>query len=331
MATPSQAHHLYERIVNAVDPVSEIRKFYAKGTEQEETDWLEFKTLPDQNVDAKLKSLWAESLCGFSNNTGGVLVWGIAARKNANDVDAACGEMLVKNPKAVKSRLIELQGDSVTPPPTNVLIHVVEAATGDGFVICFVPEGQFKPYRAEDKRQYVIRAGDRFVVMSTAMLRSMFFPKSQAAFKIWAIATISRRHSMEIEFQIANAGNATATDMYVAIRPVKGAHKLGKYHLKPGSRWSLVPGKYDIQGFESLKPLHPGSSDCFGAIIWSGEPEGSGLPEYAFLESPSILLAFTVYCANQEPQSFSAMISGVKAFHVGSLDIEFSRVLDSGS
>jgi len=46
-----------------------------------EEEWLDFKgaaaTPPD-----KIKEIWSKALAGFANTEGGVLVWGIDARKD---------------------------------------------------------------------------------------------------------------------------------------------------------------------------------------------------------------------------------------------------------
>ena len=265
--TPSFAGDFYDRIVMSASPVDEIRRLFDSTIPQEETDWLDFKTLPDPDPkDSKLKSLWNEALCGFSNNMGGVLIWGVDARKNADNIDAARGEAPIKNPFVKKSRLIELQRNAVSPPIMNVAIEAYETAPGEGFIVCFVPEGRFKPYRTEDsKRQFHLRAGDNLVPMSTAMLRSMFYPQSHAAFAISAAAKYSKGDGeIKIEFTIKNVGNATSPDTYISlVRDSRQGPGLSSPTYQGAVGWDQLQASGMTAGFTTNRPLHPEISRLF--------------------------------------------------------------------
>jgi hypothetical protein len=154
---PSLARQFFEQFLAATDRVAFIRNLYDPADPVSETDWLDFKQQPSPNLkDPKWREMWVEALAGFANNAGGVLVWGIDARKDpATNVDAACGERPVDNPSGLKSRLTELQRQATDPPLANVEIEPVPlpADPGKGFVVCFIPEGPFKPYRTEDGRR----------------------------------------------------------------------------------------------------------------------------------------------------------------------------------
>lgn len=123
---PSLARNFFERITKAGDPVAAIRSLINLTQPTFENDWLDFKREhPDPNQ-RDPKRIWSEALGGFSNNQGGVLIWGIDARKTrvgGVEIDAAFGECLMNNPQGVKSRLIELQRDATNPPTTNVEIE----------------------------------------------------------------------------------------------------------------------------------------------------------------------------------------------------------------
>jgi hypothetical protein len=193
-----------------------------------ETDWIDFKLKPKD--DNKTSELWAKALSGFANSGGGLVVWGIDARKNsATRKDAACGEEPIANPLAFKTRLIELQRGATNPPLANVQIEVGETAPNEGFVVCCIPEGRFKPYRAEiaGKPQYYIRAGDQFVIPAPALLRTLFYPQSHVVFQIEAIlswrtgvgeALVPDMARMSCDIHVHNQGPATAKDAWISIQ-----------------------------------------------------------------------------------------------------------------
>jgi Putative DNA-binding domain len=189
MPAPTLARDFYDRIVTAPDPVEAIRNLIDLTVPTFETDWLDFKGDPGdpkrpdlKQRDRKVRELWSEAIGGFANNQGGVLVWGIDARKidtPHGEIDAASGDKPVDNPIALKSRLIELQRGATDPPLANVLVeaYVIPGSPSRGYVVCYVPQGPFKPYRSEQPGpQYYLRAGDNTVVMSRPVLASMFYP-----------------------------------------------------------------------------------------------------------------------------------------------------------
>jgi hypothetical protein len=145
--TPSLARDFFDRIVNSADPVGAIQGLIstdpAKTTA--ETDWLDFKTEdPDpKRRETQIKKTWSEALAGFANNHGGLLVWGIEAKKTkigGIEMDAACGEKPMTDPLALRSRLVELQRGATDPPLGNVEVKAYEipSSPGKGFVVCYM-------------------------------------------------------------------------------------------------------------------------------------------------------------------------------------------------
>jgi hypothetical protein len=271
MPPPSIARDFFEQIRNAADSVALIRGLYDPASPTFETDWLDFKQQPSPNLmDRKWREIWVEALAGFANNEGGVVIWGIDARKDpATNVDAACGEVPVDNPKAVKSRLIELQRQATDPPLANVEIDAYEIPTspGKGFVVCFVPQGPYRPYRAEDgrKSQYYVRSGDNFTILSRSMLQALFYPRTKAVFRAKAKLTwdLARQPPggrdaatlFTCGIALVNDGAATTRDAFVTVKSdLKGM--LGGPRFLDGP-WLMSQSAAHWQ-FEATRPTHPG-------------------------------------------------------------------------
>jgi hypothetical protein len=309
------ARSFFDQMCSAPDPVAFIRGLVNSTPPTYETDWLDFKQQPSRDLKHhKWREMWVEALTGFANNQGGVVIWGIDARKDkTTNFDVACGEEPVDNPKGVKSRLVELQRQATDPPLANVEIEAYGHPTepGKGFVICFVPEGPFKPYRAEDGRssQYYIRAGDNFVVMSRSMLQSLFYPRSQPVFRargrifseLPARGASGERNvvCLSCSVELVNDGTATARDAFVQLRHNVG----GDILLEPAQGcWTpyLTPSG---QEFESARPLHPAKVtplfearwDLAVMTAWS-----SGFQAVPPCSHPCFDLE--VFCENQERQ-----------------------------
>jgi hypothetical protein len=308
------ARSFFDQIHTATDPVAAIRSLVGSTPPTYETDWLDFKQQPNTNLkDSKWRDMWIEALTGFANNQGAVIIWGLDARKDpATNVDAACGEKPVDNPNGVKSRLIELQRQATDPPLGNVEIEAYEipSAPGTGFVVCFVPEGSFKPYRAEDGRrsQYYLRTGDNFIVMSRSVLQAMFYPRVKAVFRAkaslsWELLDkqppgrdIAR---MCCYVDLVNDGIATACQTLVLVRhTIKDNIEEVRITSDHWASYMTPLGKE----FEASRPMHPTREARLFYAEWQvrAHSSSSTFQVVPACQAPSFEL--TIFCENQERQ-----------------------------
>ena len=147
----TSAKVLYDSIVGT----ESIMEFVSQS--KPETDWLNFKGCQDKKrgsadiSDKDIKKIWSKSLSGFSNSGGGVLVWGVDARKGDDGVDCAQTIMPHSNAARLRSRLIELAHDATDPPIMGLDFKDILAPDEStaGFVVTYVPQGSDQPYRAE--------------------------------------------------------------------------------------------------------------------------------------------------------------------------------------
>src|SRR5690348_13324649 len=95
---PSLARDLFEQIkthAGHADSAAFLRAMADPASPTFETEYLDFKAgqIPVNNnpiPDADVKKTWTEALAGFATTSGGVLIWGINADKDAaTGVDAA--------------------------------------------------------------------------------------------------------------------------------------------------------------------------------------------------------------------------------------------------
>jgi hypothetical protein len=305
MPLPSIAKDFFDQIRSDPDPIAFINGLINASPPTYETDWLDFKQQPRPILkDPKWREMWVEALGGFANNQGGVIIWGIDARKDpSNNIDAACGARPVDNPAGLKSRLTELQRQATDPPLANVEIEAYElpSAPGTGFVVCFVPEGPFKPYRSEDgrKSQYHVRSGDNFTVLSRSMLSTLFYPRSRAVFHLEAVLSFKleyrgrgpgRGTKVTLAISTTNKGTATARDILF---------QMERGFMEGVAIRSMGPGwERDGTGmFRKLTPMHP-RMPLSEVFLCDWEVPGD-LPT-----NPPQEVSFTIYAENQEPQRF---------------------------
>lgn len=271
----SRAHRLFDQITNSSDPTRLLKE--CVDQHRSEDDFLEFKGA-GKIKDAGVKEHWSQALSGFANTEGGVLVWGIrAASIHGRNVDAAIALDLAPDPEALKQQLKDVAlAATVDPVPGVRLEHYcVGQNTREGFVVCLVPEGPRKPYRAEmhPMKQYYQRVLDRFCVIPHPLLRSLFYPRSFPAFSV-TISHRSRSTEMSnndprtsqwnsiFDMFIENTGTASARELFITLGSSGGQRGFGAN----GFNCFGVPhgvGQYAL----SYRSLHPKERlkclDCF--------------------------------------------------------------------
>lgn len=308
MPAPSLAREFFDRIVSAADQVAAIRGLVNldPALTTVESDWLDFKT-EDARAwlrDKQIKEAWSEALGGFANNQGGVLIWGVDARKkevDGREIDAAHDLKPITDPLALESTLRELQRGATDPPLANVEIkaYSLPSDPGKGFVVCFVPEGPFKPYRSEQAgQQWYIRAGDNFVIMSPAMLRAMFYPRAKAVFFVEAAAVWASGRPAACAFQVwlGNKGPATAKDVHFRIES-DNLTPHAEAEFQPTPAWLNSAAKY-WRG----PSIHPGTPP---SLVFRMNWPAPTVPFFGgAMPKDAIEFSFAVYAENQEPQRF---------------------------
>jgi hypothetical protein len=334
MPAPSLAREFYDRFLGSPDRAAFLRGLVNSNPPTYEGDGLDFKCQPNANLqDPQWRTMWIKALAGFANNQGGVLVWGIDARRDpATGIDAASGESPVDNPAAVKSRLIELQRGATDPPLANVEIEVVEvtrAPAATGFAVCYVPEGDFKPYRTVDGigSQFFIRAGDSFTVMSRSVIQAMFYPRSAAVFRAHGELTyeipnlfnpqarvIPSIANLSCKMQLVNSGTATAKD--VLVRVAAHIESLGPPPIEYFSEEWVRHARSTGDVFTNREPMHPDRVAELRARWSTGAVHaahgGRMVPNCG---NPHFKL--WIYCENQRPQLITVAFDRQEFFRNG--------------
>ena len=305
----SRAIELFRQIV--VDPAQAVllRKMATNKTPESES--LEFKGGRISETEAK--KYWSQALSGFANTGGGVLIFGIKTDRveppeGGRKIDTAVDVDLVRNPSQFVQLLKDNHLGATTDPVQGVEYLAVPAEPdGSGFVVCVVPEGNNKPYRAEldPSKQYFQRVGDKLLIIPHALLRSRFYPRLMSKFEITAVVTSAEGPGIEyIEFtsSILNQGTATARDLLMNI----SWNQILNAFEHRGPFRNILGGNRKAQISGSL-PLHPGCKFDLFWFRWKW-PQISGTTAEAvrILNPPEFNII--VYTANQEPSEFSMAV-----------------------
>lgn len=191
---------LYDHLAAMKDSVSPVQ----------ESEYLDFKGC--EKIDEKtIKHRWAAALSGFGNTEGGVIVWGLDARKDSNDIDRVIDLSPSPDVHWLEQCLRQNLYLACDPPLFGVeFLKAPQPGKKLGFVVACIPEGQMKPHRAEiGPKEFHIRVGDSFKVPNVSILRSMFFSKHSPVLKPYAIFQADGDGAW-MKIRISNTGTATA-------------------------------------------------------------------------------------------------------------------------
>lgn len=258
--------------------VADIEQFVQ--SKQEETLHLEFKaiTRPDLSVRDDKRNL-AAALSGFANSDGGLIVWGVDARKNDDGIDCAVALKEITGVAAFTSRLNELTGEAVLPRIDGVRHRPIARPNGNGFAATLVPESDAGPHMAKlGEDRYFKRSGTSFYRMEHFDVADMFGrrrrPKLSVTTQIVGIADGAR-----IVLGLRNDGRSSARAPYLAF-DVPFPFKRDEFGLdgnrNEGMR-RLLSGGQDLPfryGEDTNFVIHPGIVHEVASISLGFSPRG---------------------------------------------------------
>src|SRR6476660_1812571 len=132
--------HLFSTLTLAqIDEFIDVR--------QEENLTLDFKLVNRADLSqTEDKRNLAKALSGFANSSGGLVIWGVDARKNLDSVDCAMGKQPITSLSRFIGRLNELTGDFVSPLVDGVRHRTIAVGSDTGFAVTIVPESDSGPH-----------------------------------------------------------------------------------------------------------------------------------------------------------------------------------------
>ncbi len=206
---------------------------------------LDFKKISRADRPAKSdKQSFAKAVSGFANSDGGLIVWGIDARKSGG-IDAACDLCPVLSPDKFRSRLEQLTGESTSPRVDGIRHKTIREHDGkNGYVVTLVPVSDFPPHMAKlGENKYYKRSGESFYSMEHFDLEDMFGRRA--------------RPQLQIVFELISQ-DVERTDILLGIRNCgKGLARFPclEVTIKPPRSWGIVPAGVDGRRATGLTPI----------------------------------------------------------------------------
>jgi len=204
--------------------------------QQEENLYLEFKEISNAELSHKDdRRNFSKALSGFSNSDGGIIIWGVNARKNASGTDCACELKPINNLSLFISKLNGFTGQFITPIIEGVRHEKIEINTNNGFIKTFIPQSNSGPHMAKvADNKYYKRSGDSFYPMEHFDIEDMFGrrkkPKLEIFTKIKQGVSIGNNPECKVIICIRNTGKGLAKFPYLSLK-IKYPYAISDYGL----------------------------------------------------------------------------------------------------
>jgi hypothetical protein len=254
---------LYEQLVGGGEPavaqlVSERRQ---------ENVALEFKTKEKagrgEYTKADKQNL-GTALSAFSNSMGGLIMWGIIAKKDDDGVDCATERQPIANIERFKSDVTRLISQAIMPRHEGIFVEAIPAQEpqGAGYLAIYVERSERRPHRCEFTKHYWKRSGDSSIMMEHYDIEDSFKRLVVPWLEVeWLITSGVDLRGLETNFRqlmidihLRNQSPVTARFPYLTLTQVQGAkdQPVGLY-----SQHRYYRGEYSFS-FGANDVIHPG-------------------------------------------------------------------------
>jgi hypothetical protein len=141
---------------------------------QSENSYFDCKEWPSNDSEAQ-KTI-AKAACGLTNAEGGVLLFGMKARKADDEPDVVDSAAPVKDTSAVSSKILDLVGQLVEPGIQGIRVNCVNdpPTAKSGFVIVYIPRSDGPPRRSRKDWKFYLRIGSGTFPMEYFQIEERF-------------------------------------------------------------------------------------------------------------------------------------------------------------
>jgi len=228
---------------------------------------LDFKCVGSNSLSSDDRKHLAIALSGFANSAGGIVVWGVDARKDPDDVDAACELFPILGLKKFITHLNSYTGQCVVPSVENVEHKAIPLPDKDdsGFAATIIPESMGTPHMARAREhRYYKRSGSSSLKMEHFEVEDMFGRRPKPRLELMT-QIVERGARPEIIIGLRNTGRGIATFPYLYIR-VEEPYVISAYGID-GNRHVGLPvlpmhrrtGREESFGGTSAHAVYPDS------------------------------------------------------------------------
>jgi hypothetical protein len=251
-------------------------------------------------------------LSAMSNSMGGVVVWGVVAKKNQDDVDCASELQPIAQIAKFKSDVERAVSQALMPKHDGIKIEKIASSTlpGAGYLVMHVERSERRPHRNEyGEKQYFKRIGDSNIAMEHYDIED--------AFKRFVVPNldvgVSLSHGgrrgddllmLRVTLMLNNNSSVSATYPYLII------DERSPYLTPVFTAGQNVPGRFSGGASDVIHPdLQLTAIEIQREIrVTKMHPDGYAYLAKGALEPP-MEIKFRCGCLNSRPRSGAVQIT----------------------
>lgn len=181
---------------------------------RQETVDLEFKTKKSSKhggAETDDRRNLAIALSAFANSMGGLLVWGVEAKRNEDGIDCAQRLHPIQDIERFKSDVIRLLSHAITPKHEGILVEAIHSANArSGYLLVLVSRSERRPHRCEfGDKQYFKRIGDSSMPMEHYDIED--------SFKRTVVPSLEVKRKLEQGMSMTSAQNRIMKELRITL------------------------------------------------------------------------------------------------------------------
>jgi hypothetical protein len=220
----------------------ELKEIKAFVEEQIAEDlFIEFKTANFPNEIVFDKKNFSKGLSGFSNSSGGILIWGISAKQKKDGPDVANELKPINNLIDFETYLKKNEGNAIIPLIDGIEYRrIFENENSDsGYLLVYIPQSERAPHMALfSEKRYYKRSGDSFYICEhydiMDMLNRKVTPKLIVKLTDMKVSHQKNRNEEYDKFEgvlcIENVGQVSAKHIVLTLN-IKSPFSISEYGL----------------------------------------------------------------------------------------------------
>ncbi len=236
-----------EREFNSID-LERIKKYVEEGTQEDlHLDFKIYSNLKkEQQNDPKRH--FTKLASAFANSDGGIIVWGVDARKNQDGVDTAIEIKPFAEFLAWCSELQSLTGKATVPIIDGIQHKPIAADSNSesGFVVSLVPVSESGPHMAmlAKEYRYYKRSGDSCYKLEHFDLEDMFgrrpAPRLKLLHELVPSGTVNGYQHIDPILRIVNDGRGLAQHICLTVKSTDGVTKARLGQQIQNFGWQMI-------------------------------------------------------------------------------------------
>lgn len=156
------------------------------------------------------KKNFSKAASGFAHQEGGVIVWGIEARKDQDGVDQVINLKPIQDIKIFKQELDDYVKNATEPIVDGIVSRIIfandNAESNKGFLVSYFPKS-YREHRAiyKESSGFYKRHGAGFSLLTTAEIKALFFRNLSPELKL-EIKKKDGDSALRLDFFVKNNG-----------------------------------------------------------------------------------------------------------------------------